>query len=317
MTLIPGTQRPMHAVALALLGLALHSPVRASDPPTAMPPSSLPKQVPSSLAANPAETMAAMAHELDRNGAVVVLMIEKIPITQAEMADVVRTMPVSFANAGFPEVSRRALDVLIGQKAMALNANKEGLDKDPDVVRRESTATERALADAWLTRQTNAAVTDQALHTKYDSDIAGRPGAEEVRARLILVPTEFEARSIIAKAQQGADFAELARTLSKAPNAANGGDLGYAALDALAPEIGPVVFALAPGQMTAYPVNSPIGYFVLRVEGRRQRATPTFEEARPKLEGALRAEAASTMIQAVLAHIKVVRVTNPGDAPAK
>jgi len=313
MTLIPGTRGPMHAVALALLALTLNNPVSASDPPPVSPA----KQPPSSLAANPAETMAAMAHELDRNGTVVVLTIEKIPITQSDMADVVRTMPVNFANAGFPEVSRRALDVLIGQKAMALNARKAGLDKDPDVVRRGNTALDRALADAWLTRQTNAAVTDQALHAKYDSDIAGRPGPEEVRARLILVPTEYEARSIIAKARQGADFADLARTFSKAPNAANGGDLGYAALDALAPEIGPVVFALAPGQFTAYPVNSPIGYFVLRVEGRRQRATPTFEEARPKLEGALRGEAAGAIIQSVLAHIKVVRVSGPGDAPVK
>ena len=259
-----------------------------------------------------------MARELDRNGNVVVLMLADKPITQADMADVVRTMPDNFASLGFEVVSRRALDVLVSQKAMALDAQKEGLDKDPAVIRRGKTAVERALADAWLTRHGNAAVTDEALHARYDSEIAGKPGPEEVRARVILLPTEEEARSVIAKAQAGADFVSLAKAYSKAPNASLGGDLGYATIDALAPEIGPVIFALPPGQMAAYPARSPVGYFVIRVEGRRQRGTPTFEEAKPRLEGELRAEAAHTMIHAVLEHLKLVRLAKPdgSDGPS-
>jgi peptidyl-prolyl cis-trans isomerase C len=297
-------------IALACFGLFLISPVLAEDASTQVPSAATPTQ-PVPLAANPAEMMAAMAQELDRNGNVVVLMLADKPITQADMADVVRSMPVNFASLGFEEVSRRALDVLVGQKAMALDAQKEGLDKDPDVIRRSKTAVERTLADAWLTRHGNAAVTGAALHARYASEIAGKPGPEEVRARVILLPTAEEAQSVIAKAQAGADFVTLAKTYSKAPNASMGGDLGYATLDALAPEIGPVIFALPPGQMTAYPVHSPVGYFVIRVEGRRQRGTPTFEEAKPRLEGELRAEAASTMIHAVLQHLKLARLANP------
>jgi peptidyl-prolyl cis-trans isomerase C len=149
-------------------------------------------------------------------------------------------------------------------------------------------------------------VTDQALRARYDREVAGRPGPEEVRARLILLPTEQEARSVIAKARDGADFGGLATTYSKAPNAARGGDLGFASFDALAPEIASVVFSLSPGEVSAFPVRSPAGYFVLRVEGRRQRGTPTFDEARPRLEREIRAEAVSTAVQSVLEHIKVV-----------
>ncbi len=297
------------AFALAGFGLALSKPAQADDT-TARPPVPSTTQ-PAPLAANPAEMMAAMADELDRNGKVVVLMLADKPITQADMADVVRSMPVNFASLGFEEVSRRALDVLVGQKAMALDAQQDGLDKDPAVIRRGNTAVERTLADAWLTRHGNAAVTAEALHGRYDSEIAGKPGPEEVRARVILVATEEEARSVIAKAQAGADFVSLAKTFSKAPNAALGGDLGYATLDALAPEIGPVIFALPPGQTAAYPVRSPVGYFVIRVEGRRQRGTPSFEAAKPRLEGELRAEAAQTMIHAVLAHLKLVQLAKP------
>jgi peptidyl-prolyl cis-trans isomerase C len=255
-----------------------------------------------------------MAHELERNGSVVVLMLADKPITQADMADVVRAMPANFASLGFDQVSRRALDVLVSQKAMALDAQKEGLDKDPAVIRRGRTAVERSLADAWLTRHGDAAVTDAALHARYASEVAGKPGPEEVRARVILLPTADQARTIIGKAQAGADFEALAKTYSKAPDASLGGDLGYATLDALAPEIGPVIFALAPGQITAFPVRSPVGYFVIRVEGRRQRGTPTFKEAKPRLEGELRAEAAQSMIHSVLQHLKLVRLAKPDGA---
>jgi peptidyl-prolyl cis-trans isomerase C len=295
---------------LALFGSGLVSPAPADETSNA----ALNRAQQSALAANPTEMMAAMASELDRNGNVVVLMLADKPITQADMADVVRTMPVNFASLGFGEVSRRALDVLVSQKAMALDAQKEGLDKDPAVIRGGKAAVERALADAWLTRHGNAAVTDAALHARYDSEIAGKPGPEEVRARVILCPTEQEAGSVLAKAKAGADFEALAKTYSKAPNASMGGDLGYATLDALAPEIGPVVFALPPGQMSAYPVRSPVGYFIVRVEGRRQRGTPTFDEAKPRLEGELRGEAAQTMIHAVLEHLKLVQVANPDGA---
>jgi peptidyl-prolyl cis-trans isomerase C len=219
------------------------------------------------------------------------------------------------ASLGYAEVSRRAVETLVSQKAMVLNGLKEGLDKDPAVIRRINALRDRALADAWLNRKGDAAITDHALHTLYVRDIAGKPGPPEVRARLILVPTEDEARQIIEKAQKGTDFADLARTYSKDGSAANGGDLGYASLASLSPEIGYAAFALQPGQVTPFPMKTPAGYFILRAEARRQRGTPTFEEARPQLEAALRSEAIRDTIQTVMAHIKMAPATKVGDPP--
>jgi peptidyl-prolyl cis-trans isomerase C len=299
----------------AMLVLTMSRPVLADEKPTATPPSQPAKPLPP-LAANPAEMMAAMAHELDKNPDQGVMVLETITITQSEMADVIREMPVAMASLGFSEVSRRALDILINQKAMVLNALKEGLDKDPAVIRRTKALRDRALADAWLNKVAATTITDDALHARYDRDIAGKPGPYEVRARLIVVPTLDEARMIIEKAQNGGDFAELARTYSKDVTAPNGGDLGYASENAVSPEIGTAMFALNLGQVTPFPMKSPAGYFVLRVEGRRQRGTPTFEEARPQLEAALRAEAVNETIKNVMAHIRMAPVAKASE-PAK
>ena len=122
---------------------------------------------------------------------------------------------------------------------------------------------------------------------------------------MIVVPTEQEAFSVLQKAQSGADFSELARKFSKDGTAANGGDLGYVTQQGVAPEVGGIMFALSPGQITQFPVKSVGGYFILRVEGRRQRATPTFEEARTQIEGMLRAETIRDAVESVTSHIKI------------
>lgn len=265
------------------------------------------------LIAYPATIMAAMAHELDKQPDQAVLVMQTMTITQGEMADVIRAMPVSAANLGFAVVSRRALDTLIAQKTFVLNAMKDGVDKDPAFVRGLSALREKALADVWLARKADAAVTDQALHARYDRDIAGKPAPDEVRARVIVVPDEDQARGIISKLQDGVDFAEQARAKSKDGTAPEGGDLGYVTQEAVSPEIGHIIFALNPGQVTAFPVRTAAGFVILRVEGRRQRAAPTFAEARPGLEAALRGDATRAAIDKVLSHVKIAKPADPAE----
>lgn len=283
------------------LGAAAATPLLAADPPANDGTGKV------SMFGNPAETMATMAGYLDNAPNVVVLMLETVPITQGEIADMIRAMPVGLATLGPEEVSRRALDAMVGQKAMYLNAIKQGLDKDPVVLRRIAAARDRTLADAWLQQATSAAVTEAELRARYNADIAGRPGPAEVRARLIVVPTLDEAESIAAKLRGGGDFAELAQKHSKDNSASKGGDLGFLPIDSVAPDLGVAMFSMTPGQVTAYPLATPGGFYLLRIEGRRQRATPTFEEARPMLERALRADAANRVLTDVLAKIKMAK----------
>jgi peptidyl-prolyl cis-trans isomerase C len=269
---------------------------------------------PPDLIAYPAALMAAMARELDKNPDQAVLILGTMTITQSEMADVIRAMPPSAANLGFSVVSHRALDTLVAQKTFVINALREGVDKDPAFTRSLNVLREKALAEVWLARKGDHAVTNDTLHARYDRDIAGKSNPDEVRARVIMVATEDDARAVIAKLQSGADFADLARRVSTDGTAAQGGDLGYVTFEAVTPEIGHIIFALNPGQISAFPERTPSGYLIVRVEGRRQRATPTFEEARPGLETLLRADATRAAIDDVMSHVKILK---PPEAPQK
>jgi peptidyl-prolyl cis-trans isomerase C len=295
-------------LVLAICGLMLSNPAHAADLPEFTPP---PDQRATALA-NPAELLATMASQLDQNADTVVVTVQSLPVTQHDVANVIRSLPVSLASMGMRDVYRHAMDILIRQKVMVLKARELGLDKDPAVIDQGKLAFDKVLADAWLARKSDAAITDAALHAAYDRIYAGKPGPDEVRARVIMVTTDAEARTVIEKFQNGADFSELARQFSKDPSAQNGGDLGFLPLEAMAPEVGSVVFALSPGQVTQYPVRALFGYFVLRVESRRQRATPSFDEVRLQLERDLRAVAVRDAITSLLNEIKFA----PGAKPA-
>jgi peptidyl-prolyl cis-trans isomerase C len=176
------------------------------------------------------------------------------------------------------------LDQLIDGRALVAEARKSGLDKDPAVQRQVVAAEDRALQTAMLNKEVGPSVTDQALHARYDQEIAGKPGEEEVHAKHILVDTESEAKKIISQLEGGADFATLAKQYSKdSAGAQQGGDLGFFKKDEMVPEFADAAFALQPGQISQQPVHSQFGWHVILVVERRRAEAPSYDQARDQL----------------------------------
>lgn len=323
MNLSTTSRRPRLPAAALFAGIVL-APFAAARAAEAPPPKPELPETPTAPAysakvgpmilSNPVEALTAMADKLDQYAGSVAMEVDGQPISEGQVADMIRAMPVSMASLGFAALHQRALDQLFRQKILAAAGEKQGLAKDPTVRRRMDEAAERALAEAWLTRAAETAVTAPMVRARYDRDIAGKPGPEEVRARVILTATEQEAKDLIGKVQAGMDFADLAHTFSKDASSAAGGDLGYVRVEALGPEVGAAIFALSPGQFTLFPIRTQAGFFIVRVEGRRQRATPTFEEANGELVRQLRREAVVDAIKARAAEVKIATYA-PGEKP--
>ena len=104
-------------------------------------------------------------------------------------------------------------------------------------------------------------------------------GEEEVHARHILVETEDEAKAVKAELDKGADFAELAKEKSKDPGAADGGDLGFFTKEQMVPEFSTRAFALEPGKISD-PVKTQFGWHIIKVEEKRNRKAPDFEQVK-------------------------------------
>ncbi len=101
---------------------------------------------------------------------------------------------------------------------------------------------------------------------------------EQVRVRQIVVSTEEEAQQILGLLKSGnADFATLARQRSTAPEAAEGGDLGYFAMGDMPGEFN-VVFGLPKGGISGV-VKSPYGYHIFKLEAKRKAGRIPLAEA--------------------------------------
>jgi peptidyl-prolyl cis-trans isomerase C len=142
----------------------------------------------------------------------------------------------------------------------------------------------KLLMELLLQAEGKAAATDQAMRKVYDEAVSQMASEQEVRARHILVATEAEAKAIVAELKKGTDFAELAKLKSKDPGAAaEGGDLGYFGKDQMVPEFAEAAFRLEKGQLSE-PVKSQFGWHVIKVEDKRKKPAPAYENVKDQLE---------------------------------
>jgi peptidyl-prolyl cis-trans isomerase C len=212
------------------------------------------------------KTLQAEVAELDRAPNTIAAEVGGYAVTWGDVADAIRKLPPTLSGVPYATLYQNVTLRLAQEEAVVLQGVKDGLDKDPVIQRRMRAAANQVFADAELRKAIAPKITDQALHDVYDKLIAGKPGPEEVQARVIMVMTRDEATGLIQQLQAGADFATLARQFSKDGSAETGGDLGYARLDMLDPSLGAVMFALSPGQVTAYPVEVNNRYFIIRFD---------------------------------------------------
>src|SRR5262249_46655681 len=140
----------------------------------------------------------------------------------------------------------------------------------------------KILMDLLLQTEAKAAVSEGAMHQLYDEAARQMVGQQEIRARHILVKTEDEAKAIIIELKNGVDFAELAKQKSTDPGAAEGGDLGYFPKDEMVPEFADAAFKLEKGQISE-PVHTRFGWHVIKVEDKRERQVPPFDQVRDQL----------------------------------
>ncbi len=163
-----------------------------------------------------------------------------------------------------------------------------------------------------LTLAPRQKVTEEEAKAEYEKRKAEFSQDGEVRASHILFKVtgddaEWEAARVkaaeaAAKARAGADFADLARSLSDDGSAANGGDLGFFGRDRMVKPFEEAAFATPKGEITD-PVRTTYGWHVIKVTDRREPGAQPFAEVRGKLERELRTRKAQEEAKKVEAEV--------------
>ena len=211
-----------------------------------------------------------------------------------------------------PEMKREQLiaymtDVIL----VAQESEKKGLTANSEFKRRLAFMRNKLLMGALLQEHAKSAATDEEMHKVYEDALKQMGEQEEVRARHILVESEDEAKGIADQLKGGADFAALAKEKSKDPGSApNGGLLDFMSKNELVPEFAEVAFKMYPGQ-TSNPVKTQFGWHIIRLEEKRKKQPPTFEQLKDRIEAFVIRKAQAEMVAKLREGAKIERLDKP------
>jgi peptidyl-prolyl cis-trans isomerase C len=237
-------------------------------------------------------------------------------IRQSDLALAEEELGPSLAQMDPATKKENVLSFLIDMKIVAKAAEDKKVENDEDFKRRLAFARNRLLMDSLLATEGKAATTDDAMKKVYEDASKQITGEQEVHARHILVETEDEAKAVEEELKKGADFAELAKKKSKDPGASDGGDLGFFTKDQMVPEFSAVAFALEPGKISD-PVKSQFGWHVIKVEEKRNRKAPDFDQVRGQIETYVTRKAQADYVAKLREGAKIERMDEADATAAK
>lgn len=201
------------------------------------------------------------------------------------------------------------LDYLIDLKLASSQAAKDGMGDTPDFTRQMTYYRDKTLMEGLLGNLAKTAVTDEAEHKVYDDVAKQQKPEDEYHARHILVPTEDEAKAALARVKGGEDFAKVADEISKDPGS-QGGDLGWFTKDKMVPEFAAAAAKLDKGQISD-PVKSQFGWHVIKLEDKRQKTFPPFEQVKDQVARYVVQKAQSDAIMKLRDGAKIERMEPP------
>lgn len=219
-----------------------------------------------------------------------------VQVTVQDVQNEVRGMPEPNRRAALnsPRTVATIANNLLVRRILAQEAVRDGLDRDPEVLVQLAVLRDRVLSDARLARMDNQnAPSDAALEAHAREQYRLKPERFEqpaqTRASHILIdntgPESLEqAKKLVADLRAGANFAELAKTLSTDKGSgAKGGDLGFFPAGRMVRPFEDGLNALQnPGDISE-PVESQFGWHIIRLDERKPKSVRPFDEVKATL----------------------------------
>jgi len=237
-------------------------------------------------------------------------------IRQSDLALAEEELGPSLAQMDPATKDENVLSFLIDMKIVSRAAEDKKVQDSEDFKKRLAFTRNRLLMDSLLASEGKAATNDESMKKVYEEASKQISGEEEVHARHILVETEDEAKAVKAELDKGGDFAELAKKKSKDPGASDGGDLGFFTKDQMVPEFSQVAFSLEPGKISD-PVKSQFGWHIIKVEEKRKRKAPDFDQVKAQIETYVTRKAQAEYVSKLREAAKIERMDKPEETAAK
>ena len=225
---------------------------------------------------------------------------------QVALDDLGPTLPQQIEG---PQREAYVIDYLIDLRLVAKKAAAEKMGEGAEVARRLAYYRDKVMMETMLGKVARDGTTDAAMKQVYDEAAAKQKAEEEISARHILLASENEAKAALKRVRGGEDFAKVADDVSKDPGS-KGGDLGWFTRDRMVPEFGDAAFKLKKGEISE-PVKSQFGWHVIKLENRRQKSFPSFEEVKSQVAQYVAQKSQSDLIMKLREGAKIERTEAP------
>ncbi len=205
------------------------------------------------------------------------------PIYLEELRETWDSMSESYRKQ-LPRGFRDLLEQWIRQYLLEQAARESGLHREPCVERKIEHLVRQVLVQEFIDREVveRVEVSEEIIEAEYTANPSLYTEAEKVEARHIMVESEEAADEVIRRLSHGENFEEVARQMSIAPDASQGGFMGTVRRGDLSPEMENVVFNLSEGEISPV-IKSEYGFHVFRVENHEEARLKEIEDVREEI----------------------------------
>lgn len=211
-----------------------------------------------------------------------------------------------------PKIKNNVLRGIASEHIVEKQAEKSGVADSAEVKEKLEEVKKQVVLQEFIKQKAKELVTEKDLKAAYEEKI--KNPEEEVHARHILVKTEAEAKEIEKKLKAGGDFEKIAKEKSEDKNSGSqGGDLGWFTADKMLPEFSKAAFALKKGEVSQ-PVKTEFGWHIIKLEDRRQKTPPSYEEMKEHLTQELGNKAIGDYVNGLMKNVKITVLDANGKA---
>jgi len=205
-------------------------------------------------------------------------------IKRTDLLRFIQQMGPQIQGQNLKDIYPQAQEQLINNQIITQKVDDVDLSKNEKVQEHMEEARKNIERAVFIQQKLNERMTEERIRKEYEKYTKDLPEVTEMNAAHILVDDKKTADEVIAKLENGADFAELAQEYSKDNTAENGGDLGYFAKEEVVAEFAEAAFKLDEGDVTQEPIKSQFGYHIIKAGEKRERGPVPYEEAKPQIE---------------------------------
>ena len=238
-----------------------------------------------------------------------VLTINDQPYTLNLVGNIINQLPNNIRQQPIDAYYDSIIDDIIDTKLSADAARQSGLAEKPLLKEIAMRAYERVIAEAWLNEELNRRITDDMIAQSYNDLLADTESRTETKASHILVDSEADAMAVIARLDQGEEFAAIAKEVSTGPSGPNGGALGYFRRGDMVPSFELASFNLEVGTYTKTPVQTRFGWHVIQVNDRRVADAPPLADIEDQLRSSVSVKIIGSIISELRAKASITRLT--------